>query len=238
MKRYVMALALVVASGAGLRAQASDRTVTVSGVVYQFSTMTYLPGAVVGVAEYPAVTTVSDASGRYTLTVPDDVEVTAYAVFPGFVTMHLQTFETAGEPIENAHFQLVPQQVFDFLAYMIGLPLDPGACQVATTVSLNEVRHLTWWGQVNFFPHGQEGATVQLSPAGGVGPIYFNSQVMPDASLSQTSDDGGVLILNLAPGRYRMIAAHPDHRFAKATLLCEPGRFINASPPWGLWAKQ
>ena len=73
-----------------------------------------------------------------------------------------------------------------------------------------------------------------LGPGYGEGPIYFNSSVLPDRSLVETSDDGGVLYLDATPGRYQWTASKPGAAFASLVMTCRPNVLVNASPPWGL----
>ena len=82
---------------------------------------------------------------------------------------------------------------------------------------------------------GEGGAVVDLPGATpGAGPIYFNSSVLPDRSLTETSDDGGVLYIQVPPGEYVMTAHKPGAEFRQVKFKCRPGVLVNASPPWGL----
>ena len=62
-----------------------------------------------------------------------------------------------------------------------------------------------------------------------------SSSVIPDRTLTQTSNDGGVLWLDVPAGVYRFSARHPSDRFASFIATCEPGRLVNANPPQGLY---
>lgn len=211
-------------------------SVRMSGEVYTFNTPYPVAGAIVAVAEHPEIATITDANGRYTLDVPDHSEITLFAEMPGYRTMHLQTFETEGEDLSRVRFQLVPQPVYDYLAASMGVDPNSLLCQMVTTVSVNAVRELDFAGFIAYGPHGEPGATVTVKPE-LPGPIYFNEYVFPDPSLDRTTNDGGVLFTNVPPGTYMLTAHHPEKQFAKAKLKCEPGRFVNASPPWGLWGR-
>lgn len=234
--RRCAAIAAVVFLGAAPSALAGGH-VELSGVVYTFNTPFPVAGARVAIAEYPELSTMTDAAGRYALSVPDEEEVTPFAEMPGYRTMHLQTFETEGESIQDAHFQLVPLQVYAFLAVLAGVDPASPLCQVVSTVAVKELRGLTFEELVQFGPQGLPGATVRSRPE-LPGPIYFNEQVMPDPSRTSTSIDGGVAFANVPDGRYRLIASHPAARFSKINVICAPGRFVNASPPWGLIEKR
>ncbi len=65
-------------------------------------------------------------------------------------------------------------------------------------------------------------------------PIYFNANVVPDAKLTESSDDGGILWINVPDGEYTLSATHPTRKFAEVTVTCAPNRIVNANPPWGL----
>ena len=45
--------------------------------------------------------------------------------------------------------------------------------------------------------------------------------------------DGGVIWTSVPAGVYTIRARHPDTRFARFVATCEPGRIVNANPPWG-----
>jgi len=58
--------------------------------------------------------------------------------------------------------------------------------------------------------------------------------IVPDATLTATSVDGGVLFLNVPPGEYRLLATKPGKQFTQAKIRCTAGQLINAAPPYGL----
>ena len=120
---------------------------------------------------------------------------------------------------------------------MLGIDPNGPQCHVVTTVSVAAIQGLSFEQFVAFGAHGEAGATVASKPE-LPGPIYFNEQVLPDPTLTATSRDGGVLFLNVPSGVHTLRATHPAHKFAKVRATCAPGRFINASPPWGLWERR
>ena len=83
-------------------------------------------------------------------------------------------------------------------------------------------------------PHGVPGAKGHSLPS-IPGPTYFNESVIPDASETETSEDGGMIWTSVPAGTYRIVARHPDTRFASFLATCEPGRVVNANPPWGTY---
>ena len=82
------------------------------------------------------------------------------------------------------------------------------------------------------------GATVTITPSlpSEHGPIYFNANVIPQADLTETSDDGGVLYTNVPPGTYVLSASKDGVTFEDVTIQCEPDVLVNPSPPHGLQA--
>ena len=66
-------------------------------------------------------------------------------------------------------------------------------------------------------------------------PTYFNESVIPDASRTESSIDGGVVWPVVPRGVYRFAAHHPSTRFAPFRATCEPGRVVNANPPQGFY---
>jgi hypothetical protein len=226
-------LMLLVVSLPATRSAHAQRKVTLSGIVYAFPSPKPVPGAIVSIAEHPELTTTSDATGRYSLSVPKDAWITPFAVVPGYRTTHLQTFRT-DRNIEKVYFEMTPQNSYDAAAVLLGF--DPASCQVGSAVTVNAIQNLTFEEYAAYGAYGRAGATISSSPA-LPGPIYTNEQVLPDPSLTQTTNDGSATFKNVPPGVYLLRAHHPNHRFATARVTCTAGRFIFAGPPWGLWEK-
>lgn len=245
MRRTRILGAAAVATAALLAACAADddgsegttttepETVTISGVTFPFAGGDLVANAAVGVAEGSVAGTTSDAEGRYTLTVPANSTLTPFVEHPDFVTMHLQTFETTDEDLERVNFQMVDTATYDAFAAVLEIEPDPQRCQIATTVNTIDIRDLSFAEFRAFGPHGVAGATVRSDPSIG-DVVYFNEDVIPDRSLTETSVDGGVVWPNVEPGVYELAAEHPDTGFAPFFATCEPGRLVNAGPPWGL----
>jgi hypothetical protein len=59
--------------------------------------------------------------------------------------------------------------------------------------------------------------------------------VIPDRSRTATSGDGGIIWTEVPAGTYRVITESPSTRFASFLATCEPGRIVNANPPWGAY---
>ena len=107
-------------------------------------------------------------------------------------------------------------------------------CAVVSTFSTINVRDLGFNDFVAYGAHGVAGATASASPA-LPNPVYFNESVIPDASRTESSIDGGVVWPVVPAGVYRFTAQHPSTRFAPFRATCEPGRVVNANPPQGFY---
>ena len=233
--------AVAIGAPAGAAAGGTADTVTISGRAYSFNHMsTYLEGAVIKVREIPGLSATTDANGDYTLEVPDDTNVTPYIDPPdGWNEIDLQTFHTRGEDIENANFQTPADLEYTALAAVLSVPIDeqtgrPSQCVIVTTASARNVRGVDYETFRERTPHGVPGATSTESPALD-GPIYFNENVIPDPSKTETSEDGGIIWKVVPAGTYRIETTGPDSRFASFLATCKDGRIVNANPPWGAY---
>ena len=212
----------------------------ISGRAYAFNhSDTGLAGAVIRVRELPGLSAVADAAGDYVLRVPDDTDVTPYIEPPpGYHEIDLQTFHTRGEPIRNANFQTPGDAEYNGLAALLSVPLGPDGrpeqCVIVTTASARDVRGVDFATFQARTPHGVAGATARTEPP-LPGPIYFNENVIPDRSQTATSGDGGIIWTGVPAGAYRVITESPSSNFASFLATCEPGRIVNANPPWGAY---
>lgn len=233
-------------------------TVTISGKAYRFNHMdTFLPGATIRVRELPKLKAITAENGDYTLKVPDDRNVTPYiesgSIPPGtdplnehYNEIDLQTFHPRGEDIVNANFQVPTDLEYEGLKALLQVPADENGrleqCAIVTTASDRDVRgvdYQTFWDRTKtdangVHGHGVPGATAISVPSLGP-PTYFNDNVIPDATKTATSSDGGIIWSVVPAGSYRIITSHPTKRFASFLASCENGRIINANPPWGAY---
>jgi hypothetical protein len=232
--------AIALASAAMVTSANAADTVTISGRAYAFNHMdTFLEGATIKVREIPSLSATTDANGDYVLAVPDDTNITPYIEPPaGYNQIDLQTFHTRGQDIENANFQTPADAEFAGLAAILSVPLGddgrPTECAIVTTASARNVRGVDYDTFHQRTPHGVPGATSEEFPALD-GPIYFNEFVIPDTSKTETSEDGGIVWTEVPTGTYRIATSSPTTRFASFLATCEPGRVINANPPWGAY---
>lgn len=232
MTRQIRSWTLALMVVAGCDDGGGHETVVLSGTTYGFNTPNPVAGALVRIVEYPELSTTSAADGSWSLEVDAGHDATPYVEHEGFVTMHLQTFSPDAD-VEHVNFQMVTPDVFGILAQILGITPDPERCQIASTVSEKAIQTMTYPEFAAHGAHGVAGATVTITPADAE-VTYFNEQVIPDKTRTETSRDGGVVWANVPPGRHVLRATHPDKTFAEVTIECAAGRFINANPPQGL----
>ncbi|MFT5587157.1 MAG: hypothetical protein ACI9VR_004765, partial [Cognaticolwellia sp.] len=133
--------------------------------------------------------------------------------------------------------QAVPLSVFDEMASSLaGTPLRRDACLIVDTVTVAQVYAMASFTEfIPLRPHGEPGVQMWLEPDPGVDPIYFNEDVRPDHSLSQTTEDGGVLWLNVPPGIYTITGEQDDPtlEIVPRQVDCRAGELVNLNPPMG-----
>jgi len=227
--RFGLAAMMILGIGCG-----GDDGLTISGDAFLFAggIDARADGAIVTMVEDPDRQVETSATGHFSLDgfVEGD-EVTLELAYPEHHAIQTGTFTFGTESIERATFQVVHDAIYDLLSDMLEVTPDDTRCQVVTTVT-RVGKSLYDEGA-----HGEEGATVTIDPpTGEEGPIYFNSQVLPDRTLTETSDDGGVLFLQVPPGDYTLTATKPGVTFRPVAIKCRAGYLVNASPPWGLQA--
>ena len=225
---------------------AAGDTVTISGNVYAFFGIDdVIPGSVVKVDEFPAISSAVGPDGTYAIEVPDDANVTPYIVTPdGYNDTYLQTFHTSGQDLIHVHFQVTKDLHYQAFSAILGVPLDENGvikdCVIVSTFSITAARDAATFdpGFKNVYPHGLANSTATIDPAGQgntKGPVYFSEAVIPTPAQTSSSVDGGVLWTEVPPGWYKLTPSNPSSNLAPFTAHCENGRLINASPPWGFY---
>ncbi|MBX3272988.1 MAG: hypothetical protein KF729_22185 [Sandaracinaceae bacterium] len=216
----------------------ADETVEVTGLAFAFALpgMEYgrITGGALSVLEDPTVTGTTEADGTFRLVgLRPGTEATFVLRADGYPASSTRTFTLpARGALERVTFQIPSDGIYGALADLLMHEPDPTRCQLVTTIT-RVGRSLFDEGA-----HGEEGATATLDPADGAarGPIYFGSDVIPDPSRTESSDDGGVLWLDVRPGRYVLRAHEAGVTFEEVHVDCRAGILVNASPPYGLQA--
>jgi hypothetical protein len=203
-----------------LAATHAGHRVLIKGTAYSFDTQMPIAGATVEARGAPGAVTTSDSRGHYRLDVPAGRKVTPFIQAEGYHGIFLQTLSTHRRTLRKVNFQVPTERTYFALAALLHVKLDPNG-------------DLSFLDFVAYGAHGVPGATAATSP--GLGdPIYFNDNVIPDPSLTETSTDGGVIWAEVPSGTYRVRAQHPSKRFSSFVATCRKGRVVNANPPWGL----
>jgi hypothetical protein len=191
-----------------------------------------IEGADISLVEHPDRHVTTGPDGHFVFDgLEEGSEATVVLSHPDYHAIQTGTIELGPKGIDRVTFQAVIFDIYDILAALLGvMPDDANLCQMVTTV--------TRVGKSIYDPgaHGEDGVTVTLDPplAADHGPIYFNSSVLPDRALTQTSDDGGVLFIQVPPGEYTWTAHKGGAVFSRIKMKCRVGFLVNASPPKGL----
>jgi len=170
----------------------------------------------------------ADGHGFVIEGIPTGVEVTLALTHPDFFP-HLTSTFVVNEDLENLTFQSVSNRIAELAGDLLQVDtFAPGRCQMATTVTAP--------GPQDIWAPGEPGATVTLDPPvpEEQGPYYFNESVMPTTTLTETTTDGGVTVVDAAPGEY-IWSGHKDGvEFTDLKMKCVGGWLTNAAPPWGM----
>lgn len=230
--RGLVALAAIVLAACG---DTSTQVASVSGdaIPFNIGNTKRLAGATVWVLEHPEKRMVTGEDGHFAFDgLPVGSNATLVLEKSGYHPIQTGTHRVTPEGLERVTFQVVSDEVFAAFAGVVGVVPDPNDCQVATTV--------TRVGRSLYDPgaHGEAGATVTIDPPlpAANGPIYFDSNVVPNRARTETSDDGGVVFVQVPPGVYELRAYKPGVEFLPVTITCRAGLLVNSSPPWGLQA--
>lgn len=193
-----------------------------------------VPEAIITVLEYPGLSTTTDENGSFAFhkLIPNK-EATFVFDHADYTPNQTGTFDViAGQDLTRVAFQTPEHYMFNALVAVIGFTVEEDTCQIATTVTRVGV------SQYDHLAHGEEGATVSISPLlePSHGPVYFDSHTIPDTSLTETSTDGGVVYTNVPTGTYILTAHKEGVQFEQVKIKCRAGYLVNAAPPHGLQA--
>ena len=207
-------------------------TATVSGDAFAFNEGidARVAGASVTILELPDRQATTDATGHFVFEgVPVGTDVTLVLSHAEFTPIQTATHTVPAQGLERLTVQAVRPGIYDALAALLAITPDPQRCQMVTTA--------TRIGRSLYDPgaHGEAGVTVSIAPEPMAdGPIYFDASVVPDRTLTMTSEDGGVLVINAPPGDYVWTGVKDGARLRSIRMRCRAGMLVNASPPWGL----
>ena len=208
--------------------------VTLSGdaIPFDASPTGRIAGATISLLEHPDRHVTTGPDGHFVFDgLEEGSEATLVLDHPDYHPIQTGTIRLGPRGIDRVTFQAVTYTIYDLLAdFLDVVPDEANRCQMVTTVT-RVGRSIYEAGA-----HGEDGVTVTLDPplASDHGPIYFNSSVLPDRTLTQTSDDGGVLFLQVPPGEYVWTAHKAGAVFSRVKMKCRQGFLVNASPPKGL----
>lgn len=235
-RAFGMSMAIALTLGCGESTGGGGGVASLSGdaIPFNVSPDARVPGATISILEHPEMSLVTGADGHFAfdgLAVGSDA--TVVLEHPDYHRIQTGTLRLGAAGADRVTFQAVDPLTYWGMGLLIGMiPDERNRCQMVTTVT-RVGKSLYDEGA-----HGEAGATVTLDPplSPEHGPIYFGSNVLPDPTLTETSDDGGVLFVQVPPGEYTWTATKPGVRFAQVRMKCRAGWLVNASPPWGLQA--
>lgn len=217
-----------------------DAVIAVSGNAFVFGPPGgRVEGAEITVLEFPGISDTTDADGAFGFdALPTGFEATFVLTHEDQSPYQTGTFTLGATDLDHVSLQSPTTTMFNVMAAIAGVTPDPATCQIASTVARVGGSLYGAGGS-----HGEAGATVTIEPplAGEHGPIYFNldpgGTIYPDRDLTATTEDGGVLFVNVPPGDYVLTAHKDGMTFTTARMKCRAGFLVNASPPWGLQAQ-
>jgi hypothetical protein len=208
-------------------------TATVSGIAAPFNNAVEgrIEGATVKLLGHPDRAVVTSADGVFSF---DEVyvgdEATLTLEHPDYPLIQTGTHVVPAEGIDDLTFQAPTFAQYDALAAVLALAPEDTKCQMVTTVTRK--------GGTILAPgaHGEAGVTVTVEPPlpAESGPIYFNAAVIPQRSLTESSEDGGVLFVNVPPGDYVWSGHKEGAALNDVRFRCRAGVLVNASPPRGM----
>ena len=207
-------------------------TVAVEGDAFVFNVAGgRIYGAKITVLEDATKLAYTDKKGHFLLKgFKPNSEVTLRLEAAGYPKNQTGTHNVGTTGLTKVTFQVPSIAMYNLLAGVIQVKPDAKKCQMVTTVTRK--------GKSLYDPgaHGEQDAVVAATPTptAEVGPIYFDTNVVPDKKLNKTSDDGGVLWANVTPGDFTLTATKTGVKFKPVKIKCRAGWTVNASPPWGL----
>jgi hypothetical protein len=189
------------------------RDVTTGSYIDYWATV---PDVNVWVAEHPSTRALdirTDETGWWTMYVVkhvgEDLGLSFVYEKPGWVTTKTNVITVGDEDITDLAIQFIDPAYYQqqMKPYVQATWLGGGPLHNAMVVTVGKSWSSMHDGRL---PHGDPGALTFASPALGIGPIYFNRQVIPDPTETATSVDGGVAWLNLPLGHTYEVTAEKE----------------------------
>lgn len=134
--------------------------------------------------------------------------------------------------LKNISFQVPSNIICKLFTFAMGGVEDPAACQITTTITPPDTT-------MDDIPQGVEGVTANLFPYVNVRTFYFDIFPICDKTnpfsdnLEATSMDGGVALINVPPGEYKLQAQKNGMIFSEVLIKARAGILVNVSPPFG-----
>lgn len=198
----------------------------------QIDSLEDVEGARLHVLEAPELEVLLDPADGHAFVlpgIPAGVEVTLALTHPDFFPHLTATFVVGEEDLVGLSFQSVTFRIAELIGNVLQVDTyAPDRCQMVTTV--------TAAGGEDIWAPGEPGATVTVEPPvpPEQGPYYFNELVMPTVALTETTTDGGVIVVDAEPGEY-LWSGHKDGvEFVDLKMKCVAGWMTNGAPPWGM----
>jgi hypothetical protein len=155
---------------------------------------------------YPEVAcATSDAAGDVALDLPADSEVMLRCQSPTHGPAYM-TWALGGGDIDAGSFGLLASGVQEGLFAIAGGTDYEHRGAITVNVYTDLVERDAWVA----------GATMTMTPATSVGPVYVSEERSPDPDLEASTSGGPGVFVDVEPGEASVTIAHP-------TLACEPG---------------
>lgn len=171
-----------------------------------------VPGVKVWIAEYPFtkdLNIITDETGWWTIHVVKykgvDLEFSFIYEKEGWITTKSNVITVADEDILDLGIQYIDPLYYNLAVKpMVEAQLEALFGQPIPLLNAMVVTVGKSWSSIHsdMLPHGDPGAIATLTPPGAIGPLYFNEQVQPDPTWTETSVDGGVTWINVPFGSY------------------------------------
>jgi hypothetical protein len=175
-----------------------------------------VPDVRVWISEYPSTRSrniQTDSTGWWTMYVikyaGTNLEFSFVYEKDGWITTKSNAIPITDKDDTDLAIQYIDPLYYTYYVkpYVQAVFLGPVPFQNAMVVTVGKSWASMHSGQL---PHGDPGATAIASPAGGVGPIYFDESVFPNPGQTTTSVDGGVTWLNMPLNHTYYVTAAKD----------------------------